>query len=50
MTHEPLLGRLSINVMTLLLIQFHSETNIFLSTELIRGRKERINKLFIGLR
>ena len=35
MTHEPLLGRLSIYVMTLLLIQIHSETNIFLSTELI---------------
>ena len=50
MTHEPLLGCLSINVMTLWLIQIYSETNIFLLTKLIWEREKKINKLFIGLR
>ena len=38
------LGRLSTNVMTLLLIQIHSETNIFLSTKVIweRGSDQRV--------
>ena len=36
-----LLGRLSTNVMTLLLIQIHSETNIFLSTKVIWEREKR---------
>ena len=35
------LGRLSTNVMTLLLIQIHSETNIFLSTKVIWEREKR---------
>ena len=35
------LGRLSTNVMTLLFIQIHSETNIFLSTKLIWVREKR---------
>ena len=34
-------GRLSTNVMTLLLIQIHSETNIFLSTKVIWEREKR---------
>ena len=34
-------GRLSTNVMTLLLIQIHSETNIFLSTKVIWERGKR---------
>ena len=43
------LGRLSTNVVTLLLIQIHSEINISLKNDL-RERKGRIHKLFIGLR
>ena len=35
------LGRLSTNVMTLLFIQIHSETNIFLSTKVIWKREKR---------
>ena len=35
------LGRLSINVMTLLFLQIHSETNIFLSTKVIWEREKR---------
>ena len=35
------LGRLSTNVMTLLFIQIHSETNIFLSTKVIWEREKR---------
>ena len=35
------LGRLSTNVMTLLLIQIHSETNIFLATKVIWEREKR---------
>ena len=35
------LGRLSTNVMTLLFIQIHSETNIFLSTKVIWYREKR---------
>ena len=35
------LGRLSTNVMTLLFIQIHSETNIFLSTKVIWVREKR---------
>ena len=35
------LGRLSTNVMTLLFIQIHSETNIFLSTKVIWERGKR---------
>ena len=35
------LGRLSTNVMTLLLRQIHSETNIFLSTKMIWEREKR---------
>ena len=34
-------GRLSTNVMTLSLIQIHSETNIFLSTKVIWEREKR---------
>ena len=47
-----LLDRLSSNVMTLLLIQrSHSETKFFLVNQSDSGeQKERINKLFIGLR
>ena len=45
------LGRLSTNLITLLLLQIHIKSDIFLWTKVIWERKkERIHKLFIGLR